>query len=140
MYDIVEIMKVIPHRPPFLLIDQILEVEPGISVKARKIITGNEEFFKGHYPDYPVMPGMLIVEALAQAGAFAILCLPEMQGKRPFFGGVDKVKFRQQVRPGDTLILEVTLDSLKKSHGKGTGKAYVGGKLVCQAEFMFILD
>lgn len=139
MHDINEIMKVIPHRPPFLLIDRILEVEPGVRVKALKNVTYNEDFFKGHYPDYPVMPGVLIVEAMAQAGAFAILSMPEMEGRRPFFGGVDKVKFRKQVRPGDTLVLEMTLDKLKRSFGKGTGKAYVDGELACQGEFLFVL-
>ncbi|HCW72622.1 MAG TPA: 3-hydroxyacyl-[acyl-carrier-protein] dehydratase FabZ [Clostridiaceae bacterium] len=139
MTDIKGIMKVLPHRPPFLLIDRILEVEPGVSCTALKNVTYNEEFFRGHYPDYPVMPGVLIVEALAQTGAYGILTLEANRDKTPFFGGLNNVKFRKQVVPGDTLRLEVTIDKLKSSYGKGKGKAYVDGVLVCEAELIFML-
>jgi len=137
--DINGIMKVLPHRPPFLLIDRILEVEPGKFCKAIKNVTYNEEFFKGHYPDYPVMPGVLIIEALAQTGGYGILTLAGNEGKRPLFAGMNNVKFRKQVVPGDTLTLEVTIDKLRESFGKGTGKAYVDGKLVCEGELIFML-
>jgi 3-hydroxyacyl-[acyl-carrier-protein] dehydratase len=137
--DINEIMKVLPHRPPFLLIDRILDVNPGVSCTALKNVTYNEEFFKGHYPEYPVMPGVLIVEALAQTGAYGILTMEENKGKTPFFGGLNNVKFRKQVVPGDTLRLEVTIDKLKSSYGKGKGKAYVEDVLVCEAELIFML-
>ena len=137
--DINGIMKVLPHRPPFLLIDRILEVEPGKSCKALKNVTYNEEFFKGHYPDYPVMPGVLIVEAMAQTGGYGILTLEGNEGKLPLFAGMNNVKFRKQVVPGDTLILEVTIDKLRSNYGKGTGKAYVNEQLVCEAELIFML-
>lgn len=137
--DINGIMKVLPHRPPFLLIDRILEVEPGKSCKALKNVTYNEEFFKGHYPDYPVMPGVLIVEAMAQTGGYGILTLAGNEGKLPLFAGMSNVKFRKQVVPGDTLILEVTIDKLRSNYGKGTGKAYVKEQLVCEAELIFML-
>lgn len=137
--DINGIMKVLPHRPPFLLIDRILEVEPGKSCKALKNVTYNEEFFKGHYPDYPVMPGVLIVEAMAQTGGYGILTLAGNEGKLPLFAGMNNVKFRKQVVPGDTLILEVTIDKLRSNYGKGTGKAYVNDQLVCEAELIFML-
>jgi 3-hydroxyacyl-[acyl-carrier-protein] dehydratase len=137
--DIQEIKKVLPHRPPFLLIDRILEVTPGESCTAIKNVTYNEDFFKGHYPDYPVMPGVLIVEALAQTGAFSILTMEANKEKTPFFGGLNNVKFRKQVVPGDTLRLEVTIEKLKSSYGKGKGKAYVGDVLVCEAELIFML-
>lgn len=137
--DINGIMKVLPHRPPFLLIDRIFEVEPGKSCKALKNVTYNEEFFKGHYPDYPVMPGVLIVEAMAQTGGYGILTLEGNEGKLPLFAGMNNVKFRKQVVPGDTLILEVTIDKLRSNYGKGTGKAYVNDQLVCEAELIFML-
>lgn len=137
--DIKGIMEVLPHRPPFLLLDQIIDVEPGVSCKAKKNVTFNEEFFRGHYPDYPVMPGVLIIEALAQTGAFGILTLESNKNKTPFFAGINKAKFRKQVVPGDTLILEVQIDRLKASAGKGTGKAYVDDVLVCEVELTFML-
>lgn len=137
--EIMDIMKVLPHRPPFLLIDQVIEVVPGVSCKAKKNVTFNEEFFRGHYPDHPVMPGVLIIEALAQTGAYGILTLEENKNKTPFFAGINKAKFRKQVVPGDTLILEVTINRLKSSAGKGTGKAYVDGVLVCETELTFML-
>lgn len=137
--DIKGIMKVLPHRPPFLLLDQIIDVVPGVSCTAKKNVTFNEEFFRGHYPDHPVMPGVLIIEALAQTGAFGILTLEANKDKTPFFAGINKAKFRKQVVPGDTLILEVTIDRLKSSAGKGTGRAYVDGVLVCEVELTFML-
>ncbi|NLB19440.1 MAG: 3-hydroxyacyl-ACP dehydratase FabZ [Clostridium sp.] len=137
--DIKGIMKVLPHRPPFLLLDQIIDVVPGVSCKAKKNVTFNEEFFRGHYSDLPVMLGMLIIEALAPTGGYGILTLEANKNKTPFFAGINKAKFRKQVVPGDTLILEVTIDRLKSSAGKGTGKAYVDGILVCEVELTFML-
>ena len=137
--DINEIKAIIPHRQPFLLIDRVLEVVPGEYCKAVKNVTYNEDFFRGHYPDFPVMPGVLIVEALAQTGAVGILTLESMKGKTPFFGGMNNVKFRKKVVPGDTLTLEMTIQKLKSSFGKGIGNAYVNGEVVCEGEFIFVI-
>jgi 3-hydroxyacyl-[acyl-carrier-protein] dehydratase len=132
-----EIMQIIPHRYPFLLVDRILEMEPGVRAVGEKLVTINEHFFQGHFPDYPVMPGVLIVEALAQTGAIAVLSLPEYKGKIAFFGGVDKVRFRQPVRPGDTIRMEVTLDKIRRGVGKGSGKAIVNDKVACEGGLLF---
>ncbi|CCQ95762.1 (3R)-hydroxymyristoyl-(acyl carrier protein) dehydratase [[Clostridium] ultunense Esp] len=139
MYQIEEIKEVIPHRPPFLLIDKILEVEAGVRAVGVKCVSMNEPFFQGHFPQYAVMPGVLIVEALAQVGAFAILIKEENRGKLAFFAGIDRFRFRDPVRPGDTLRLEVEITRLKGSIGKGEGRAYVGEKLVADGELMFAL-
>ena len=137
--DIQQIMEIIPHRPPFLLVDRILKIEPGRSVTAIKNVTMNEPYFQGHFPGAPVMPGVLIVEAMAQAGAVAILSQEEFKGKTPFFGGIKNAKFKRMVVPGDTLRFEVEIVKLKGSAGVGQGKAYVGGKVACQAEFIFMI-
>jgi len=133
------IKKIIPHRDPFLLIDSVLELSSE-HVVALKHVTGEEDFFRGHFPEYPVMPGVLIVEALAQAGAVSILSRPEFAGKIAFFGGLDKVRFKRQVRPGDTLRLEVQITRLRGPVGFGEGKAYVGEELACQASLMFAVQ
>lgn len=137
--DIQQIMEIIPHRPPFLLVDRILEMEPGRRVTAIKNVTMNEPYFQGHFPGAPVMPGVLIVEAMAQAGAVAILSQEEFKGKTPFFGGIKNAKFKRMVVPGDTLRFEVEIVKLKGSAGVGQGKAYVGDKVACQAEFIFMI-
>lgn len=139
MLDIKEIKKIIPHRFPFLLVDKILELEEGKRAVGLKNVTGNEHFFEGHFPDYPVMPGVLIIEALAQVGALAVLKKPENKGKIAFFGGIDKARFRRQVVPGDQLRLEVEMTKLRGSVGKGIGKAYIGDELACEAELTFML-
>ena len=139
MYDINEIMAVLPHRYPFLLIDRVEEVIPGEKVVAIKNVTINEPFFQGHFPGHPVMPGVLIVEAMAQAGAFAVLSQEEFKGKLAFLGAVDKAKFRRQVVPGDELRLEVEIINLKRNAGIGKGTAYVGDKKACEAEITFII-
>ena len=122
MLDIEQIKEIIPHRYPFLLVDRILEVEEGKKAVGLKNVSANEEFFNGHFPDYPVMPGVLIVEALAQVGAVAMLKKEENQGRLAFFAGIDNCRFKKQVRPGDQLRLEVEIVRARGSIGKG--KAY----------------
>ena len=135
--DIRQIMEIIPHRPPFLLIDRIVELVDGQRAVGIKQVTINEPFFTGHFPTYPVMPGVLIVEALAQVGAVAVLRLPEHRGKIAFFAGIDGVRFKRQVVPGDTLRLEVTLGRMRRGVGVGTAVATVDGQLACRGELMF---
>ena len=137
--DIKEIMSIIPHRQPFLLIDRVEEIVEGESVTAIKNVTYNEPFFAGHFPNEPVMPGVLIVEAMAQAGAVAILSMDEFKGKTAYFGGINKAKFKKKVVPGDTLRLEVKIEKLKKNACIGQGRAYVGDKVAAQAELVFMI-
>ncbi len=134
-----EIMDIIPHRYPFLLLDRILELEPGVSAIGEKLVTINEPFFQGHFPGHPIMPGVLIIEALAQTGCVAALSLPEYKEKLAFFAGIDGVRFRKPVMPGDTLRLEVHFDKIRRGIGKGSGKATVNGQLVCDGTIMFAL-
>jgi 3-hydroxyacyl-[acyl-carrier-protein] dehydratase len=137
--DVSQIQEVIPHRYPFLLIDQIIELTES-RVVGIKNVTINESFFQGHFPRYPVMPGVLIMEALAQIGAVLVLGKEENKGKLAFFAGIDKVRFRGQVKPGDVLRLELEMLKLKANMGKGKGIAYVGDKLVAEGELMFALS
>lgn len=139
MMDIKEIMSILPHRIPMLLIDRVLEIEEGKKVVALKNVTMNEPFFQGHFPQEPVMPGVLIIEAMAQAGCVAMLSLEENSGKIGYFGGIDKAKFRGKVVPGDTLRLEVEIIKYKRSVGLGKGIAYVGNKKVAEAELTFMI-
>lgn len=139
MLDINEIRSIIPHRHPFLLIDRILEVEEGKRAVGIKNVSANEDFFNGHFPDYPVMPGVLIVEALAQTGAVAILNSEENRGKLAFFAGIDKCRFKRQVKPGDQLRLEVEILRLRGSIGKGKGTATVDGEIAAEMELMFAI-
>ena len=139
MMNIKEIMDTIPHRYPFLLIDRILEIEEGKKVVAIKNVTMNEPFFQGHFPGEPVMPGVLIIEAMAQAGCVAILSLEEYKGKLVFFGGIDKAKFRMKVTPGDTLRFEIEVLKLKKVAGIAKAVAYVGDKKAAEAELTFMI-
>ncbi|MDD2422373.1 MAG: 3-hydroxyacyl-ACP dehydratase FabZ [Heliobacteriaceae bacterium] len=134
-----DIQGILPHRPPFLLVDRIIELEPGKRAVGFKNVTVNEPFFSGHFPGYPVMPGVLIIEALAQTGAVALLKMPEFAGRLALFAGIDKVKFRRQVFPGDVLQLEVTLTALRRTIGKATARATVAGGLVCEAELTFAI-
>lgn len=140
MLDIELIQEIIPHRPPFLLVDRILEVEPGVRAVGIKNVTMNEPFFTGHFPGYAVMPGVLIVEALAQVGTVAMLMLEQNRGKLGFFAGIDGFRFRDQVRPGDTLILEMEVTRMKGTIGKGKATAKVGDKVVAEGELMFALS
>lgn len=137
MLGIEEIKRIIPHRYPFLLIDQILEYEPGKWAKGLKNVTVNEPFFAGHFPDYPVMPGVLIVEALAQVGAVSILSLEANKGKIAFFAGIDGFRFKRQVLPGDQLTLEVEITKSKGPIGKGKAVATVDGQVVAEGELTF---
>lgn len=135
-----QIQEIIPHRYPFLLVDRIVELEEGKRAVGIKNVTINEPFFAGHFPDYPVMPGVLITEALAQVGAIAMLHLEENRGKIGFLAGLDGFRFRGQVFPGDTLRLEVEIIRLKGSIGKGRAVAKVDDKIVAEGEIMFALS
>lgn len=137
--DSVAIRKIIPHRYPFLLIDRIIELEPGKRAVGIKNVTANEPFFQGHFPDYPVMPGVLIVEAMAQVGAVAMLSQPEFDGQLALFAGIDNVRFKRQVVPGDTLRFEVEIGQVRRSIGTGSGTATVDGVLACKGDIMFAL-
>lgn len=137
MLSIQQIMQIIPHRPPFLLVDRIIELEAGVRAVGEKLVTMNEPQFLGHFPGNPIMPGVLIVEALAQTGAVALLSMPEHEGKLVLFAGIDGVRFKRIVRPGDTIRLEVTLDKLRRGIGKGSARADVDGQLACEANLLF---
>jgi len=134
-----DIMRIIPHRYPFLLIDRVVELEPGKRVVAMKSVTANEPQFTGHFPGRPIMPGVLMVEALAQAGAVAVLSLPDYRGKLALFAGIDECRFRRTVLPGDTLRLEVTLDKLRGVFGRGRGVASVDGEVAVEATISFVI-
>jgi len=137
--DIMEIQKILPHRYPFLLVDRILEIEPGKRAVGIKNVTINEHFFQGHFPGRPIMPGVLIVEACAQVGAVALLSMEEYRDKLGVFTGINNIRFRRQVVPGDVLRMEVEIISIKRNIGKGQIKAFVGENLACEGEIMFAL-
>lgn len=132
-----QIMEIIPHRDPFLLIDEVLDMEVGVRIKARKYIKEEDFWFKGHFPDYPVTPGVLMIEMLAQAGAVCMLSKPQYKGKIALFAGIDKAKFRKQVVPGDVLDLEVEIIKEKLSIGTGKALATVDGKKAVSCEISF---
>ena len=137
--DIKEIMEILPHRPPFLLVDRIVECEPGKSAKGIKCVSMNEPFFPGHFPGQPIMPGVLILEALAQTGAVAALSLPENRGKLALFGGIKNARFKRQVVPGDVLELKCTLTKRKGPVGIGEAVATVNGETAATAELIFAI-
>ncbi len=139
MLDIQAIKEIIPHRYPFLLVDRIVELEEGKRAIGLKNVTANEEFFNGHFPEFPVMPGVLIVEALAQVGAVAALSLEQNKGRLALFAGIDHCRFKKQVVPGDTLRLEVELVKMRGPIGKGKGVATVDGQVACEVELTFAL-
>lgn len=137
IYTAQEIMDIIPHRYPFLLIDTIEELEEGVRALGKKCVSVNEPYFRGHFPGNPVMPGVLIMEALAQVGAVAILSRPEWKGRTAYFAGIDKAKFRKKVLPGDVLMLETEIIKVKGSIGVGKARAFVDGKVAAEAELTF---
>jgi 3-hydroxyacyl-[acyl-carrier-protein] dehydratase len=129
----------LPHRPPFLFVDEILDIVPGESARARWSLTGDEWFFAGHFPGRPTLPGVLMCEAIAQVGALAVLADERFAGKLPLFGGLDKARFRRQVGPGDQLILECTMGRMSARAGKGSGHALLNGEVATQADLMFVV-
>ena len=139
MLNIDDIQKIIPHRPPFLLLDRVEELEPGVRAVGRKCVTMNEPFFLGHFPAEAVMPGVLIIEALAQTGAVAMLSLEEHKGKILYFAGMDKVKFKKKVVPGDVMSLEVEIIKNKGSIGMGSAKAIVDGEIAVSGILTFAI-
>jgi 3-hydroxyacyl-[acyl-carrier-protein] dehydratase len=132
-------LDVLPHRAPFLFVTSVTAVEPGRSASGRWELTGTEPFFAGHFPGRPTLPGVLMVESLAQLGAIAVLTDPRYTGKLPLFGGIERARFRRQVLPGDTLELTVTLDRMSARAGKGHGTASVDGQKACEADLLFVI-
>ena len=130
---------VIPHRPPFLFVDEITEIIPDVSTSGRWTPSPDLPLFAGHFPDYPVLPGVLIIESLAQVGAVGGLIAEGLDGDIPFFGGIDKARFKRQVRPGETLDLHVEITQRTKRAGKAIGRATVGGELACQTGLFFLV-
>lgn len=139
MLNTQDIMNILPHRYPFLLVDRIENIEEGKKAVGIKNVTANEPFFQGHFPGNPIMPGVLIVEAMAQVGGVAILSMSENRGKLAVFAGIDKVRFRKQVVPGDVLRMEVEIINVKRNIGKGRACATVDGQTVCEGELMFAI-
>ncbi len=137
--NITQIMEILPHRYPFLLVDKITELAPGEVAKGIKATTASEYFYQGHFPDYPVMPGVLIIEALAQVGAVIMLSMDEFKGKKVLFGGIKNARFKQQVLPGDVLELECEITKRRGPVGYGAGKATVNGKIAAQGELSFVI-
>ena len=134
-----EIQAILPHRYPMLMVDRVLDLKPGESVVAQKNVSINEQIFQGHFPGNPIFPGVLQIEAMAQAGAIALLSMPDFNGKTAYLGGIKKAKFRHMVRPGDVLRIEVTLEKLIDNAGLGKGKIYVGENMASSADLVFAI-
>ena len=134
-----EIQAILPHRYPMLMVDRVLDLKPGASVVAQKNVSINEQIFQGHFPGNPIFPGVLQIEAMAQAGAIALLSMPDFKGKTAYLGGIKKAKFRHMVRPGDVLRIEVTLEKLIDNAGLGKGKIYVGENMASSADLVFAI-
>ncbi|HVB91166.1 MAG TPA: 3-hydroxyacyl-ACP dehydratase FabZ [Acidimicrobiales bacterium] len=130
---------VLPHRPPFLLVTAVTSVEPGVSATGRWELSGDEDFFAGHFPGRPTLPGVLMVESLAQLGGIAVLTDPRYAGKLPLFGGIERARFRRQVLPGEMLDLVVTMERMSARAGKGHGVASVDGQKACEADLLFVI-
>lgn len=139
VYTTAQIMEILPHRQPFLMIDTIEELEPGLRAVGRKCVTFGEPYFAGHFPGNPVMPGVLIIEAMAQTGAVALLGQPQWKGKTAYFAGIDKARFKRMVRPGDVLTIETKILWVKGPMGKGEATATVDGQLAARAELTFAI-
>jgi 3-hydroxyacyl-[acyl-carrier-protein] dehydratase len=135
-----EIEAILPHREPFLLIDEVLELEPGERVVARKTVRPDEWYLAGHFPGRPIMPGVLIVEAMAQTGAVAVLTQEENRGRLALFAGIDDVRFKRIVEPGDELVLECVIDTVRGPIGKGKATAHVDGKLAARGTLTFAVE
>jgi len=135
----VEPTDILPHRNPFLFVSEIVAVDPGKSAVGRLHLSGEEAFFAGHFPGRPTLPGVLMVESLAQMGGVAVLAADRHTGKLPLFGGIDSARFRRQVGPGETLELEVTIGRMSSRAGTGHGRAHVGGQTACEADLLFVL-
>jgi len=128
----------IPHRPPFLLVDEMVSIDPGLSAVGKWTLKGDEYFFPGHFPGRPTLPGVLLVEALAQCAGISVMADPQYQGRLALFGGIQNAKFRRQVMPGDTVLLEVTMNQVTSRGGKATGRATVEGKVAAEADMFFV--
>ncbi len=139
MLNIEQIKQILPHREPFLMVDRVDSLEPGVKATGVKAVSGNEWFFMGHFAEKKVMPGVLIVEAIAQMGGIALLSMEQMKGKLAFLGRIKNARFKEKVVPGDSLMLEATLDDVRENIGTGSGKAYVNGKLAVSCELVFAI-
>ncbi|WP_409227831.1 3-hydroxyacyl-ACP dehydratase FabZ [Gudongella sp. SC589] len=139
-YDINHIMELIPHRQPFLFVDRIDVTEEGKTGTGYKMVTINEPFFQGHFPGNPVMPGVIIIETMAQVGAIILLARDDFKGKTPYFAGINKFRFKRKVKPGDVLKMDVEITKLRVSIGIGQGVAYVNGEVAAEGEFLFAID